>query len=256
MYNPLKLLNRLILKRMEVMDEIYRIVAKMHRDGGAAGQRSFDSVGRKFAEADFILERLNNTRGTLVEAGFFFSAFLSAARSVTLVLQAVMKDVDGFKDWYEVHQRELKADPVARYFKNRRDMAVHPGEFAIFGIVPASASDKEGSRYLMWPSMENNSSSNEILEAGPTARIYMKSLAKLIITCYETFGSEIDPEIHYTKENLERLGLTIEDVEESLGYQRGWTLVDGSDDEIERRLQLLRRTMPNPQFRPILMKYL
>jgi hypothetical protein len=40
--------------------------------------------------------------------GYYFSAFISAARSITFTLQASLKDVNGFPEWYKEKQTLLK----------------------------------------------------------------------------------------------------------------------------------------------------
>ena len=57
---------------------------------------------RKLREARFFLSKLESHEcaldgGSLEEAGFYFSAFLSAARSVTFVLEA--EQPNGYKKW-------------------------------------------------------------------------------------------------------------------------------------------------------------
>ena len=77
-------------------------------------KRSFELVESKLVEANFFLEKLANVKG-FDAARFYFSAFVSAARTVTFALQAVMKSVEGFAEWYSKEQDSLKADPTARY---------------------------------------------------------------------------------------------------------------------------------------------
>ena len=80
----------------------------------------------------------------------------------------------------------------------------------------------------------------------------MRALSGLVSNCYETFGHLIDPEQFYTEENLERLGITVEDVEESLGFPRGWTCVEGSKKEIHHRLEGLKKSSDSTQVRKLL----
>ncbi len=70
--------------------------------------RSFDLVDLKVAEAEFFLKRLRRTRRDFFAVQCHFSAFVSAARSVTYSLQAVLSDRPGFKEWYESHQTAIE----------------------------------------------------------------------------------------------------------------------------------------------------
>jgi hypothetical protein len=89
--------------------------------------QSFGIVEEKLREAEFFLDELCKTDRLSFQARCFFSAFVSAARSVTLSLQATMNDVDGFSDWYEQAQARLKFDPLAQFFVEIRNGSIHKG---------------------------------------------------------------------------------------------------------------------------------
>lgn len=83
-------------------------------------------IDGKLREADFFLEKLR-TAPDLDAARFYFSAFLSAARSVTFALQKCLVGLAHFDAWYEGPQKELKDHPIAAYFKSIRDQVIHEG---------------------------------------------------------------------------------------------------------------------------------
>ncbi|MCB9986164.1 MAG: hypothetical protein H6865_00800 [Rhodospirillales bacterium] len=61
--------------------------------------RGFYIVADKVAEADYFLEGLKHKSfHDYNEFGYQFSAFVSAARSITYALQAVMKEYPNFQD--------------------------------------------------------------------------------------------------------------------------------------------------------------
>ncbi len=72
--------------------------------------RSFDLVDFKVLEAHYFLEKME---GFVVfpEINYLFSAFVSANRSITFCLQAVLKSLEGFESWYATQQKDLKSDP-------------------------------------------------------------------------------------------------------------------------------------------------
>jgi hypothetical protein len=82
---------------------------------------------------------------------------------------------------------------------------------------------------------------------------YILKLVELVYDCYQDFGVYIDPQQYYTKENLNRLNLKIEDIlERDLGFPSKWFI--GSDsDEI---LKQIRKQEPEPTIDPIFIKYL
>lgn len=64
----------------------------------------------KFDEAQFFLERMKESRGT-EEFQYYLSAFLSAARAVTWVLDKEYKNseyADDFVNWYGVHLKTMR----------------------------------------------------------------------------------------------------------------------------------------------------
>jgi len=69
---------------------------------------------------------MSDTRQKLEEAKYFFkynlSAFLSAARSVTLIMQKEFGKVSDFKDWYTEKQSMMRSDETMRLLNNKRVM--------------------------------------------------------------------------------------------------------------------------------------
>lgn len=88
---------------------------------------SFAIVEEKLREAAFFLNHLRESRCLSFDAPFYFSAFVSAARSVTHALQKSMKGVDGFDEWYKDTMVRLQTHALARYFKEVRNEVVHEG---------------------------------------------------------------------------------------------------------------------------------
>lgn len=88
---------------------------------------SFGVVEDKLREAEFFLAQLRGTSRVSFEANCYLSAFVSATRSVTFAIQASLKGVPGFKDWYESAQKQLKTDPLAPFFVEIRNEVVHKG---------------------------------------------------------------------------------------------------------------------------------
>lgn len=61
----------------------------------------------------------------------FYSGLMNAivfARSVTLALQNMQNDVEGFKEWYAEKQAAIKLDPSARYFLEMRNSFLKSAE--------------------------------------------------------------------------------------------------------------------------------
>lgn len=205
--------------------------------------RQFGLVDDKLYEADFFLDRLAET-GVMYEARYYFSAFATAARSVTFVLQACLSDVPGFAEWYERKRDELRRDPISRFFHRFR-----------------TESQKIGTNPLRMGTLSREAAAFhlhgvDVPETNATvlAQRYMRAVVALIHECYDVFGTTVDPDQYHTLRNLRRLGRSIEDIEEELGFPRGWTKIDGASDG--DRLYGLRSQIPMSGIDPLFIKYL
>jgi hypothetical protein len=218
--------------------------------------RSFDLVDEKLAEADFFIEKLKDSATDFFAARCYFSAFVSAARSVTFALQGVMKSrVDGFDEWYERKQGELRRDPLARFFHDARTEVQH------FGLNAANVGHLKTVNGKSVVKLYFGSSTHGVpLKNAPSCDVvtacarYLTSIVALVHECCEVFGPAIDPREYLTEENFHRLGRTIEDAEEEVIGVRGWTDVPGVP--LEARWQMLRASVPDLQVGWIFEKYL
>lgn len=59
-----------------------------------------------------------------VDFGYYFSAFLPACRSVTLVMQKEFKKFAGFESWYENKRNIMKSDGKMRLLLNLRNVTL------------------------------------------------------------------------------------------------------------------------------------
>ena len=86
---------------------------------------NFSDTEIKIAECQFFLNLVEQNASHQAVMYFGLSAFLAAARSVTLYLQAEgCKSVE-FEEWYAGVRERLKDDEVARFLKVLRDEALH-----------------------------------------------------------------------------------------------------------------------------------
>jgi hypothetical protein len=86
---------------------------------------NFSDTEIKLGEADFFLKLIEQNAAHQAILYYGLSAFLAAARSITLYLQAEGAQYDGFFDWYKEIQEQLKNDEIAKYLKDTRDKALH-----------------------------------------------------------------------------------------------------------------------------------
>ena len=209
----------------------------------------FDVVDNKLREADFFLERMTTSGRDTRSWQFFFSAFATAARSVTFVLQSAMADVPGFSAWYAVRRDRLRADPLSRYLTSVRNEVQKRGTNPVCVWQHGSGDDVEAF-FLHWyddPAVQ--------APGGPVASAceeQVRQLALLVYEAYRDFGPWIDPAVTYTPSGAQRVGLSIDDVEERLLGVRGWTVALPE----EKRFRVLRASEPMPDVDDLLVKYL
>jgi hypothetical protein len=239
--------------------------------------RSFDCVDFKLAEADFFLEQMKGCTLSIWVLNFYFSAFVSAARSVTFALQAVMDGQPGFAEWYSKKQGEMRSDPVCRFFVTYRNEVLKTGELPIVGGYMAGSNCKprkfeikhrfsrsilsgnklqplERAEFSQAATSNHDGTREEEPDAVTSCCEYMQKVVALVASCYTDFGPVIDPEQHYTLDNLRKMNKSVEDVEEELGFPRGWTAIgEGTDDE--ERLRALRTHIPRSGIKHLFEKY-
>jgi hypothetical protein len=204
--------------------------------------RSFQIVEDKLKETDFFLEKIKeSTRGKEMFLGtrYYLSAFLSAARSITFALQAAMKDIPDFEEWYEQHQNKLKQNDLARYFLEVRNLSQKIGYYPLTsGHMFRDKNNQRQVQYFFDHFLEDEIKSPIPKDDVVTAcNRYFILLLELICDCFKNFGHIIDP-VQYFTYSITEGGKSLEDIEEELGYPRGWTDIENTSTE--ERIRILR----------------
>lgn len=210
--------------------------------------RSFDLVDFKIGEGEYFLKKIRNSKD-IFEVRFLFSAYVSAVRSVTFCLQAVLSDIDGFKNWYSTKQENLKKDSVAKFFLEARNLSQKVGTVP---ISSGSSSNGKTKHYFDSKNPEFKSLPEE--DVYTACQEYFTLVLKLVYDCYVDFGTTIDPHQHYTKPNFILLGKSIDDLDEYLIGIRGYTSFARWPEEY--RWQAHRNSMPGCRISALFPKYL
>jgi hypothetical protein len=85
----------------------------------------------KLQEAEYFLSKMKQTLEPDNVFYYNLSAFLAAARTITLYMQKQYKtgkskkDRKDFDEWYSPKQLKMIADPELKYLNNARDEAIH-----------------------------------------------------------------------------------------------------------------------------------
>jgi len=200
-----------------------------------------DALPLKVGEADYFLRGLEAETDPLV-AEYLFSAFASAARSVTWVLQKCMAGVQGFDEWYTPRQEALRADPLARFMKEQRNSVQKGAQLAIKG-GHMSAGGTSIRFFFDWAlAAEAGIDGNS--DVVSLCRSFFAGLVILIHECLRDFRYLLDPHTFLTPKWMAERNLTPDDLEEELGYPRGWTSIKGGREEWPNRIRALLRNQP------------
>jgi hypothetical protein len=210
---------------------------------------SFDIVDEKLRETDFFLTKMEEAGQDVFAVRCNFSAFVTAARSVTFAIQKAMNDIPGFGDWYAPRQNQLRADPVSRFFTSVRN------EVQKLGTNPVARFESEDGAiepffFIYWYGQwEAPPPDTDVLSA---CKQQMKTLAALVYEVYRDFGHFIDPAVFCTPDGAKRRGLTIEDLEEQLLGLSSFT----ASLPLDERFRLVRQNEPTPHIDDLFLKYL
>jgi hypothetical protein len=200
-------------------------------------------VEERLLEAEYFARRLRRLRGA--PFGYELNAFLSAARSATFLMQKEMAHVPGFPDWWAARQRELKADPAARFFLELRNFSQKQGRISLVGF----GSGRTGRRWSYRFAGNAESVPSQLLsrDAADCCRAHVAKLAAVVFGCTEAFPYATCPRRALTPKGVQALGLSMGEIEATLGFPRGWTDIGDCVAEGDR-LRVLREHVDGLDF--------
>jgi hypothetical protein len=222
--------------------------------------QSFDVVEEKICEAEFFLNQLSTSSRLSFEAQCYFSAFVSAARSVTLVLQATMNGIPGFEQWYQGAQAKLKTDPLAPFFVEIRNSSIHKGLNPLNQVTLDHLREdlfnqmrrRTRSHVLVLPDMRSRNSPI-LADAVQASTHYFVSLVKVVFECYDRFKCVVDPQWYFTREHFAAMGKTFPDAISELGFPPAWASCVPPEDDGWRAFRLQQ---PTCQINHLFRKYI
>lgn len=148
-------------------------------------------------------------------------------------MQAVAGGIPVFRPWYTVKQEELKADLLVRFFNEYRRASIHIGDTVVrAGSFSKDPDGKQVVRYY-FTSIPDIASVPEI-DIVSACSDYFRTLLCLILEAFTEFRYELDDRWYYTAGHFQKMGKTIEDAEQELGFPRGWTDICDPEHEAER----------------------
>lgn len=198
-------------------------------------ERPVDLIEWKVAEAEYFLDQMENCGFNNFEFQCNLSAFLSASRSVTFTLQAVMRHIPGFDEWYESARVALVNNALARFFVELRNRATKTGDLGIIGGSATGEADEIKFGHIFHPELVA-SLPTEIRDMNieEMARQYMGLLVRLVSDWERWFYNSAGPGAPPNTDNM-----SPEELEEALGFPAGWTDDVGLSNK--ERIQILLR---------------
>lgn len=178
------------------------------------------AIADKLKEADFFLEKMKGANRQLDELNYYFSAFVSAARSVTFVMQYVASELDGFEEWYGAVQAELRQNKLAKFMLEARN------EHQKKGVQPISRGEvvtlADGSEQLLhffdYLGIEPPAEVPR-LDALTVCAIHMGTTTNLVDRFFRQFESQIHRPDEDVTRSLSWMGVVTDNLV-SQGYPR------------------------------------
>jgi hypothetical protein len=195
-------------------------------------------VEEKRGEMSFFLLRLSEAPTDELAFRSYFSAFASAAMSVVYALDAARKRIDpAFDAWYAPRRTRLTDhDPISRYVLARRGESVHIGETRVRSMRLKRGEDG-APVYEFFFSLDPQRPEPvpvDVLSACEHTHNVVWDLVEGVRTNFPRAARDYLLDAG----RLRTEGMTVDDVEERLGFPHGWSFVDGCTDQ--QRLNALR----------------
>lgn len=187
-------------------------------------------VEERLLEAEHFALLLN-TKYPL-EIQFYLNAFLSAARSVTFLVQKELAHTKDFSAFWSLVQAELREDPAARFFLELRNFSQKAGRVSIEGaggiLKPHNYVHPEviGEE----PFMVYKFASREIevpaalvdVELTTACLLHLSKLAKVTLKTMSEFPFDTCPSQACSADGATHWNLELSDFLEILGFPRDW----------------------------------
>jgi hypothetical protein len=201
--------------------------------------RGFHIVEHKVFEADYFLGKLKKGVNGPDEFAYILSAFLSATRSITLSLQACKSCFPNFDEWYTIRRDKIRNSRLSQFFLHLRNLIVH------IGVIPFILTGSNENNVFKWKGEFFANFDMQSVPSGDVVELaeeYFREVLKLLREFYSAYRVFADPSALFTIQGLKERGWSIEELEESLGFPRGWTDIPwNSINKDKRRLEALKR---------------
>lgn len=199
-------------------------------------------VEERLLEAKYFARRLTKQKSR-DRFGYELNAFLTAARSVTFLLQKEMARVPDFADWWDDQRRRLSTDSAAAFFLKLRNFSQKEGRISLVGTSLGSGRWS----YRFAGNVDPVPPALLYRDVADCCHEHVSLLARIVLACSEAFPYQTCPRRALTPAGLEALHLSLEDVEKVLGFPKGWTEI-GDPLSFDRRIAVLREHVDGVDF--------
>jgi hypothetical protein len=165
-------------------------------------------VEERLKEAEYFGRRLFDAPDSTI-LGYELNAFLSAARSVTFLVQKEFARVAGFEAWWSTERARLGADSAARFFLELRNISQKEGPVSVVG-----AGDADGKwRYMFAGNAMPVPADLINRDVADCCLDHLAKLAKSVLQLAEAFPFQSCPARALTPQGVVSLSLDLDEVE-------------------------------------------
>ncbi len=203
-------------------------------------------VEERLREASYFARALGRQRNADI-ISYHLNAFLSAARSVTFILQKEMSGIQGFESWWGEQQQELSRDSSARFFLKLRNFSQKEGRVSLVGTREPTP---RGSRWVFRFAGNSDKVPLNLIhrDIDDCCIEHIAKLAALVLKCCERFPYHVSARRALTLNGVQELGLSMRDICEVAKLPKEWTDESGGLPR-EDVLRIIRESVDDLDFR-------
>jgi hypothetical protein len=190
-------------------------------------------VEERLLEAEHFVRRLR-APSNADRLRYELNAFLSAARSVTFLLQKELSGVPAFDEWWREQRAELRRDAAARFFLELRNYSQKEGRISLVGTMLPSRYRRARWSYRFAGTADPVPSVLLNRDVAECCREHLAKLARVVLACTEVLPYHSCPRRALTPEGVAALNIDLDAVDAVLGFPRGWANLDGDARRSER----------------------